>query len=254
MTGPSRRFDPTELHEAGEPDLPAAEQADALRAARELESVAATGVVRPSAGFEDRVMAAIATEPAPRLVVRPAATVRGGRVAAFLIAVRESWGVATTGGRPMAVRAQALAFVLLVVVAGGAMASAAAVGVGGLLDRDHSAAPSLRPGESREPAPSGPVRASQEPSNGRSPEPSESAEPTDSAEPSDSAEPTETSKATETGDPGESGGTRTPRPSRTPHAGETPEPQDTPEPTETPSGTDGSGGKGGGGSGGSGGG
>ena len=67
-------------------------------------------------------MAAIAAEPAPRLVVKPATAVRGGRLGAFLVAVRESWAVAFSGGRPMAVRAQALAFVLLVVLAAGALA------------------------------------------------------------------------------------------------------------------------------------
>ena len=133
MTGPHRRFDPAELRSPGEPDPSAAESADALAAARELEALALDTSIRPSDGFEDRVMAAIASEPAPRLVVMPPASVRGGRLGAFLMAVRQSWAIATTGGRPMAVRAQALAFVLLVILAAGALTSVTAVTVGALL-------------------------------------------------------------------------------------------------------------------------
>ena len=51
-------------------------------------------------------------------------------IGAFFMTIRESWGVATTGGRPMAVRAQALAFVLLVVVATGTLTGVGAIGVG----------------------------------------------------------------------------------------------------------------------------
>ena len=83
MTGPMRRFDPAELREPGEPVPSQAEQADLLIAARELETAAtATDAIRPTEGFEDRVMAAIALEPAPRVVIRPGSAVRGGRPAA----------------------------------------------------------------------------------------------------------------------------------------------------------------------------
>ena len=95
MTGPQRRFDPAELRIPGEPDPTLAEQADALATARDLEALALDSGVRPTDGFEDRVMAAIAAEPAPRLVVAPAGTVRGGVVGAFLLTVRQSWAVAT---------------------------------------------------------------------------------------------------------------------------------------------------------------
>ena len=101
MTGPMRRFDPAELREPGEPVPSQAEQADLLTAARELETAAtATDAIRPTEGFEDRVMAAIALEPAPRVVIRPGSAVRGGRPAAFWLAIRDAWGIATTGGRP----------------------------------------------------------------------------------------------------------------------------------------------------------
>ncbi len=236
MSGPIRRFDPSELVAPGEPALPVAEQADALLAARDLETLAANDLIRPTEGFEDRVMAAIATEPAPRLVVRPASAVRGGRLGAFLIAVRESWGVASTGGRPLAVRAQALAFVVLVVVAAGSMTTVAAVGVGSLLANRGPAATDAPP--SIQPAPT----ESAEPSE--TPAPTESAEPSETPAPTETAEPSETPEATETAEPGETPrATRTPRPTKTPEATETPEPGETEEPSDD------HGGGGGGGSG-----
>ena len=203
MTGPSRRFDPSELRIPGEPELTTAEQADAMLAARELESVASAAVVQPTQGFEDRVMAVIATQPAPRLVARPSSAVRGGLIGSFLATIRDSWGVATTGGRPFAVRAQAVAFVLLVAVAATASAGVGAMGVGALLDRDRSPAPSVQP------APSDSATPSSQPSPSPSPSIVPSASPSPSA--TETAEPTETSES------------ETARPTKTPKPGETPE-------------------------------
>jgi len=226
MSGPIRRFDPSEVRDPGQPAPPRAEQADALLAARELESLAGNALIRPTEGFADRVMAVIATEPAPRLVVKPAAMVRGGRVGAFVIAVREAWGVATSGGRPMAVRAQALAFVLLVVVAAGSLTSAAAIGVGGLLNAERSSTPSLEPGPTGPETPDGVATQTAEPTD------SDSAEPSESPEASDAVEPSEGPEATETAEPGDTGGTSTDRPTKTPHETEKPESTHSPEPTE----------------------
>lgn len=225
MSGPIRRFDPSELVTPGESGPPASEQADAMLAARDLEVLAANDLIRPTEGFEDRVMAAIATEPAPKLVVRPASAVRGGRLGAFLIAVRESWGVASTGGRPTAVRAQALAFVLLVVLAVGTMTTVAAVGVGSFLTNrgpgPTDAAPSFQP------------VATESPESSEGPEASNSTEPSETAEPSETPEATETAEPGETEKPGE-----TPRATRTPRPTRTPKPNQTAEPTETPEGSD----------------
>jgi uncharacterized membrane protein YgcG len=230
VTGPHRRFDPAELRSPGEPDASAAESADALAAARELEAFVLDTSIRPSDGFEDRVMAAIASEPSPRLVVMAPASVRGGRLGAFLMAVRQSWAIATTGGRPMAVRAQAIAFVLLVILAAGALTSVTAVTVGALLGPNGSTI-----GPDRSPTvttPTAPTASPTQPVATDSPEPSESAEPTATA-------PDETPEATETAEPTETPrATRTPRPTAT-QAGETP------EPTETPRGSDDHGGGGG---------
>ena len=120
-------------------------------------SLTAEPGIRPTAGFEDRVMAAIATEPAPRLVIRPGSAVRGGRAGALLLAIRDSWGIATTGGRPMAMRAQALAFVFLAVVAVGALTGVGAMTVGSLLGRGPVPSPTIAPGPTIEPtaSPSG---------------------------------------------------------------------------------------------------
>jgi hypothetical protein len=241
VSGPGRRFDPSELRTTGRPGdtQPSdAELADALGVARDLEALAASEGIRPTDGFEDRVMAAIADEPAPRLVVRPGTAVRGGRAGAFLLAVRDAWGVATSGGRPIGVRAQALAFVLLVVVAAGALTTATAVTVGGLLQRNESPAPSVQPAPSVVPTP---VVA---PTPSTIPKPTQSAEPSETPEATETAEPTELSEADETEKPGE-----TPRPTRTPRATETPEPDETPDPDDTPDpeGTDDHSGSGGGG-------
>lgn len=216
------RFDPSEIRAPGEGDSSVAELAGALAAARELEALATSDGIRPTDGFEDRVMRVIATQPPPRIAVRSGATVRGGRPAAFLLAVRDAWGIATTGGRPMAMRAQALAFVLLVFVAVGSLATAGAVTVGGLLGQHESPTPSLEPGPTVAPTPAGPADPT----------------PTFSDDPSASPEPTETPGPGETADPGGAGETAkpgaTPRPTATPKAGETPRPTQTPRPTGTP--------------------
>jgi hypothetical protein len=232
MSGPTRRFDPGELRVPGEPDPSVAEQADALLAARELEAVASSAIVRPTEGFEDRIMAAIATEPAPRLVARPASAVRGGLIASFLMTVRDSWGVASSGGRPMAVRAQAMAFVLLVVVAATAVAGVGAVGVGSLLDRGRSPAPSVEPAPSVAPTPSVPT-----PSPSPSPSTSPSVEPSVSPDASESTEPTETAEPTETDD----SESETARPTKTPKPDDTDEPDETDDSSGSGSGDDNSG-------------
>ena len=233
MTGPIRRFDPAELRSPGEPDPTQAEQADALRAARDLEAVASLADrIGPTEGFEDRVMAAIAAEPAPRVVLRPAASVRGGRLAAVLLAIRESWAVATSGGRPLAVRAQALGVVLLVVLAAASLTGVAAVGVGSLLNGNRAPTPTVVPLPSATPsaAPTNPPSPSAEPSMTGSPEPSETPEATETPGATETPEATDHGAATETARP-----IRTPRPT------------DTAEPTETPGSTDDHGGGGGGG-------
>jgi len=211
MSGPYRRFDPAELQTPGVPEPSAAELADALGTARDLEALAASDGIRPTDGFDDRVMAAIALEPIPRALVAAGPAVRGTGPAAFLFAVRNAWRVGTTGGRPFAQRAQALAFVLIVALASVSLAGAGAIAVAGLFDRNDAPAPSVEPRPTVAPTPD--VQPT--------PSPLQSPVATPSVEPTQRTEPTETAEPTETSTPG-----RTTRPTRTPEPAETPEPSD----------------------------
>jgi len=205
VTGPGRRFDPGELRptgNAGDAQPSDAELADALVMARELEALASSDAIGPTGGFEDRVMLAVVREPAPRLVIGSGSGGLRGRIAAFVASIGSAWRVATSGGRPIAVRAQAIAFVLVVAVSAGMLATAGAVTVGALLQRGPSPSPSVLPTPSIIPTPSIP--------------PSPSPRPTPSA-PTPTATPTD--RAGETAEPGE-----TARPDRTPRPNDTPEP------------------------------
>lgn len=228
MNGPGRRFDPSELHEADGAPIDDAEAAAMLGVARELETFASADTVAPTSGFEDRVMAAIATEAPPR----PVAT--GGVLAGLLVAFRDAWRITWSGDRPLVVRAQALALVLLVFVAFGSAGTLAAVGVSRLLD-DSSAPPTTEPSTGPSNDQASPDRpASETPSI--SPAPSMSPESSERVEPSGSIEPSETPDGTDDG-AGSPEPTRTPRPTAKPthtaEASETPEPTETAEPTET---------------------
>ncbi len=220
MNGSGRRFDPSELLGGSGSEPTTAELADVLAAARVLEAHAAGDVIRPTSGFEERVLAAIAAEPAPRLVVGAGAAGRGGRPAAFVAAVRDAWAIATGGGRPLAVRAQALGFVLLVVIAAGSLTGVAAVGVGGFLADRPSPSPSL-------PAPTAdPSSAAPTPSSSPSPTPSSSPSPTPTVDPS--ASPSSSPLPTETVGP-----TPTPRSTETAQPTGTVKPTGTAQPTES---------------------
>jgi hypothetical protein len=222
MSGPYRRFDPSELRTPGVSEPSVAELADALGAARDLEALAASDGIRPTDGFEDRVMAAIALEPAPRAVVSGGTANHATGLAAFLFSVRNAWRVGTTSGRPFAVRAQALAFVLIVGLATVSLAGVGAIAVAGLFDGNNAPQPTVVPAPTVVPTPDQQATPS----------------PTPSVEPSETAEPTDTP------DPGE-----TARPTRTPRPGQTPEPTDD-HGGDGGSGPDGSGSDGSGGGGG----
>ncbi|MGZ8528926.1 MAG: hypothetical protein ACXWWR_09020, partial [Candidatus Limnocylindrales bacterium] len=185
--------------------------------------------VHPSSGFADRVMAAVVAQPRPQPAAAAGMALRRGRFGAMLAALADSWRITFSGDHPLAVRAQAMAFVLIAIVAVGSLGGVAAIGAARLL----GPAPSV-PG----PAPSEQVPVSQ-------PTPSPSIDSSDSAVPTDpseaSPEPTETAEPTGTDDSGE-----TPRATRTPKPTETAEPHET---EDSGSGSD-HGGEGGGGGGG----
>jgi hypothetical protein len=226
-----RPFGADEL--AGVSGLQPDELAADTRLARELEAAAARVSVRPSPDFTDRVMAAVAKEPAAAPVVAARGALRHGAVGAFLISLRDAWRVTVSPAFPVAMRAQALALVLVVAglaVGGGAITAGAL----GLFDGNRSTpTPTLetaRPAES--PAESPTERpASFEASPSPAPSASDgdtSAEPSESADPSESAEPAETDEPAGTVSP-----TKRPTPTPTPTRLPTPSPAPTPTPTPT---------------------
>lgn len=233
MSDRRRRFDPEELRGGDGTVITDAELAAALAAARALESSVGRDHVTPTEGFEDRVMAAIAVEALPKAVVRPAGTVRGGRPAAFLTAVRDAWGVAMSGGRPLMVRAQAMSFVLMVVLATGSLTAVAAIGAAGILSGPD---PSISPTPTTViPTPSTTVPS---PSPSISPSPSPTTSDDGSAEPTESPEPGETPGAGSE-DPSDSAEpTRTPKPTKTPRPSSSPDETDEPDESDDPDETD----------------
>jgi hypothetical protein len=243
--GQPRPFGPSELD--GVSGLPPDELAADTRLARELEASAARVSVRPSPDFTDRVMAAVAKEPvaAPARAARIA--LRRGAFGAFLASLRDAWRVTVSPAFPIAMRAQAMALVLVVVglTAGSGVVAAGALG---LLDGDR---PTPRPSQPVEtPAPSAPTTeapserpASLEPTSSPEPSPSfdeQSAEPSDSADPSEATEPdepAETESATKRPSPTHAASPdRTSRPTASPthDGGDGGEPTHSPEPTRTP--------------------
>jgi hypothetical protein len=191
MTAP---FRPGELFDGDEP-MSAVELAEALATARELESAAMAADVRPSAGFAERILAAVAAEPLPRPMARIGRAVGRGRLGALVAALADTWRLAWSGGRPLAVRAQALAVVVVLVVAAGAMSGLAVVGVAGLLNPPGVTVPSpsdTAPAIAPSPSPSNDVIAT--------PEPTETAEPTSTprrSTPTPTVHPTETPEGTD---------------------------------------------------------
>jgi hypothetical protein len=217
----------------------ASEMSRAAMAAAALERFARSDFVRPSEGFADAVMVAIAREPLPSPAVVLGLALREGRLGGLLAGLVDSWRVARTDGRPWAMRLQGFAFVLIVALATVSLTATLAVGARALLFRNDPVTPSVvAPG----PPPS--VHAieaapSQEPTTRPSASPTESTEPTSSPaatprqaatpKPAATPRPTETEAPNETEEPGD---VETPDPTATPH------PTDTPHPTETPGATD----------------
>jgi hypothetical protein len=191
MNGPGRRFDPNELTGVSGAPLSDFERLAAATTAREIEaSIRDAG---SSDGFTERVMAAIATEPAPQPVIAFGSAVRARRIGATIAAVRDAWRVALGAGRPIVLRGQALALGLVVLLAVGGVAGGAAIGAVRLLVPDATPTPTIEP----TPVPS------VEPSPSIEPSPSPSPSPTNSPEPTDTPEPSETPEATDDDDGGE---------------------------------------------------
>lgn len=254
-----RRFDPDELGNAGRDD-----RDDALAAGHWLDEAANLPPIAPSAGFGDRVMAALAAEPTPAPAGFLAPLRRRGFIRGFGASVRQAWS-SVGAGRPLLVRAPALAYVLAVAIAGTSLAGVATVGVAGALGvfqpRPSQSAPPETPGPTLPPQPTtgpppsdGPSGESEPPQVGESDDPAGSTEPSDDhggdAGPGssgsgsddnsgpgssgsgsgsdDSSGPSSTSGSGSDDGGSSSGSGSTPRPT------DTPRPTGTPKPTETP--------------------
>ncbi|MBI2776313.1 MAG: hypothetical protein HYX57_03460 [Chloroflexi bacterium] len=222
--------------------LAAATTASELERALPMESIA------PSAGFADRIMAAVAREPAPR----PLGFLAGLRAhpgpATFVASVLEAWGLATHGsGRPSRARGLALAYVLAVILVGTSITGFAAYGWAGalgILPAEASPSPSpslLTPSPSPSPSPdASEPDASGSALPGESTEPSESSEPSESpgSEPSDdgagTAEPDRSNLPTSPSGSAEPSDDHGGSPSSSPDDSSSPEPSDTPRPSDTP--------------------
>lgn len=227
------------------------EREDVLAAAGWLDATIDNAQVRPSAGFGDRVMAALADEPAPSPAGFLAPLRRLGFLAGFGASVRQAWR-SVSSGRPVRVRVSALAYVLAVVLVGTSLAGVATIGLAGALGQLGPA-----PTQSTAPKTPGPTIApdlttlpsaeSAPPTAGESDEPSESPDASDDhggsggLEPSDdhggdgsvpepiddhggTPQPTSVSGGSGSDDSGSGSGS----------GSSTPKPSDTPRPTGTP--------------------
>ena len=95
----------------------------------------------PTPDFTDRVMAAVAAEPPPRPVAAFGAAVMAVSLRRTLTAIGDAWRVALSGARPPAIRAQALALVLVVAIGTLGVGSAAVAGASALFAPAPSVAP-----------------------------------------------------------------------------------------------------------------
>ncbi|MEO8273828.1 MAG: hypothetical protein ABI620_07160, partial [Chloroflexota bacterium] len=182
MSGP-RRFEAGELGSERQDELD-----DALFAAKWLDEAASVPPATPSSAFGDRVMAAIAEEPTPSPTGFLAPLRRRGFLSGFGASVRQAWA-SVGAGRPALVRASAMAYVLVVVVAGASLVGVGTLGVAGALGVFRPAptpSPLETPGPTIAPVQTSLPEASPEPPGESAvPEPSESDEPSESPEGSD---------------------------------------------------------------------
>lgn len=191
MSMPTGSFRPDELVD-GDARIPDSERAESYAAARELEQAITGSDVHPSAGFTNRVMAAVALEPAPRPTGFLAPLRARHSLAGLVASVKAAWAVAMGGGgRPAGARGLALAYVLAVMLVGASLTGVAAFRTGTalhLITPDHTPQPTIHT--------PGPTPSPDESTDGT--------EPNDSDHPEGSNEPSESSGGTESSEPGES--------------------------------------------------
>lgn len=200
-----------------------------------------------SEDFTSRVMATISSEPIPGPIGFMSPLRRRGLLAGFGESVRQAWRAVGSAWMPSIARANALGYVLVVAIAGTALAGVTAVGVGsalGVFDPARTPAPTLTPAPAVTPAPTPDTPL---PTPGPQTPPVETGEPDEPDESDDRSGPDASDdpggESQEPGDdrsgnsgPGSSGDdsgsddqsgsgsdeTATPRPSGTPKPSETP--------------------------------
>jgi len=204
--------------------------------------------VRVADDFTTRVMAAIANEPVPGRVGFMTPLRRRGLLAGFGESVRQAWAAIGSPGIPSFARATALAYVLVVAIAGVAMAGATVVGVGSAFGGSDRT--------TRRPAPTGTPSLTTSPTEAPLSTPGPQTAPVETGEPGESDDHSgpdaSDDHAGASGEPSDdhggnsgpgssgvdlesddhsgsgSGSGSTPRPS------DTPRPSGTPKPSETP--------------------
>jgi hypothetical protein len=247
-----RRFDIHELLGADDGGSEA-DLGQALVGARAIESALSGPDPMPGPQLADRIMVAVAREPAPHALGILAVLRRRPGLGGFVESLRLAWSRAFHGtGRPLGLRAGALAYVaavLLLTVSLSGVAAYATAGALGLFQPNAT----QRPDATQVLATPAPI---QTPSTTEPP----ATEPAESEDSEAGAEPSETPEASEdeSGDDGSSGGSggsgedsgdysggdddghsgdgesgsddsQTPEPTGTPRASQTPRPSATPE-------------------------
>jgi hypothetical protein len=230
---------PDELGEPGDADD--RELRAAMDAGRALGSSIDDVPVRVSGDFTSRVMATIASEPVPGPVGFMTPLRRRGVLAGFVESVRQAWAAVGSAGMPSFARATALAYVLMVAIAGAALTGATAVGVGsalGVFDPARTPAPTMTPAPAVTPAPTPDVPL---PTPGPQTPPVETEELDESDDHSGPDKSDDHGGSEPSDDQGNSGpGSSDDDSGSDDHSGsgsgsdETPRPSDTPEPSETP--------------------
>ncbi|MBI3752147.1 MAG: hypothetical protein HY263_10900 [Chloroflexi bacterium] len=232
MTGPRRRFDPGEVSGPGT-DAGDADIAEAMAAARALESSIPASDAAMSPDLAERIMVAVRREPPPRALGILATLRRRPSPAGLAESLGLAWTRVLTAGS-VAVRASALAYVALILVIGVSLSGVAAYTAAGALGL--LTPPSRGPDATQ-------LVSSPHPLQSPTPVEVESPEPSDGGEATETPGPAETAGGDQhdgggSGDGagatpthGEDGGgdsgsdaSPTPSPSRTPRPSDTPKP------------------------------
>lgn len=221
-----RRFRAEELRD-GTAGPDETELATIRSTAEAVDRTAADAGPRPGVDFVDRVMAEVAQEPLPAPIAAAGAALREHKLRGFLGALGDTARVAFGGGRPLVLRGQAMAFLLIIAIGVVALAGATTVAASRFFSGppgpsptvalpstspspSESARPSIVPLGSQEPSltPDLPTDSSPAGSGAVTPTPSPSPAPSSSVEPSETPKPTDARGTGETAKPSE-----TPKPS-----------------------------------------